>query len=92
MGSKEEKKNPNEIQLLKEKIRIRLPNVKIYLEDDNPEYLSLIFQEREVEIWWVPEEEGFRAVGLKLTREPAAGKKYKDAVKLFDDVVVALDI
>ena len=82
----------NEIELLKEKIQFRLPNVKVYLEDGNdPYYISLIFQEREIEIWWYSEEKHFQVIGLKLTREPASGKKYKDAVKLFDDIVTALD-
>lgn len=84
----------NEIERLKEKFSIRLPNVKIYLEKPtNPEveswFLSLVFQSREIEVEWVPKENTFLVEGLG--REYNRRKKYKDAVKVFDEIVIALD-
>ncbi|TSC83976.1 MAG: hypothetical protein G01um101413_779 [Parcubacteria group bacterium Gr01-1014_13] len=83
-----------EIERLKEKFRIRLPNVKISLEkSSNPEVdswdLCLVFKSREIAIEWQPKENIFSVLGLGV--QYWRRKIYKDSVKLFDDVVIALD-
>lgn len=92
MGNKE-KRVANEIELLKEKFHLRLPNVKIELGKSGLKLdtwvLTMIFQSREIEIQWYPEEKYFWVVGIG--RYPANPKRYKDTVKLFDDVVITLD-